>query len=221
MPRVLVFDFGNVLLRWDPHAILQRAGAIETGAETSERIARAFASALWTDFDRGLAPADEVVAGLERRTSLPEVVCRQFIEHAPDWLEPITPSVRLLEELFDARDQGAMDARIAFLSNMPAPWAAVLRDRHAWIARFDCGVFSGEVGHVKPEPAIYRRLESAVRSRRSADQDGIGVATGCDIHLLDDTPGHVEAARRLGWSGACVTGPDALAAAVTAWRRSQ
>jgi putative hydrolase of the HAD superfamily len=127
MPRVLVFDFGNVLLRWDPHAILQRAGAIETGAETSERIARAFASALWTDFDRGLAPADEVVAGLERRTSLPEVVCRQFIEHAPDWLEPITPSVRLLEELFDARDRGAMDARIAFLSNMPAPWAAVLR----------------------------------------------------------------------------------------------
>ncbi len=220
-PRVLVFDFGNVVLRWDPQAMLRRAGADLTGLRASERIDRAFASPLWASFDRGLAQTGEVIEGLARETSLSEDVCRQFIEHAPDWLEPITPSVQLLAELFDARDQGTLRARIAFLSNMPAPWAAGLRSRYAWIARFDCGVFSGEVGHVKPEPAIYRCLEKALTARRYTAHAGRDVATGHEIHLLDDMPGHVESARRLGWSGACVASPDAVASAVTAWRGSQ
>jgi FMN phosphatase YigB (HAD superfamily) len=63
---------------------------------------------------------------------------------------------------------------------------------------FDHVINSSVVGAVKPNPAIFQAALVAA-----------GVAAA-DALFVDDTPGHVEAARRLGIAGHHYTGPAAL-----------
>ncbi len=64
---------------------------------------------------------------------------------------------------------------------------------------FDHVVNSSVVGAAKPDPAIFRAALAAA-----------GVAAPEEALFIDDTPGHVEAARRLGIAGHHYVGPEAL-----------
>jgi putative hydrolase of the HAD superfamily len=72
---------------------------------------------------------------------------------------------------------------------MPVPYARALERRHDFLSVFDGGIFSGDVLHIKPEPAIYEMLQTRYR-----------LDPGSTV-FIDDLPGNVQAARRLGWHG--------------------
>jgi hypothetical protein len=70
--------------------------------------------------------------------------------------------VALLRELHAAGHE------LYFLSNMPAPYADHLQSSNDFMDCFTDGVFSGRVGHNKPEQAIFEVAANAlVRPRRT------------------------------------------------------
>jgi putative hydrolase of the HAD superfamily len=110
-------------------------------------------------------------------------------------------TVLLLQRLVALRTQreangnmgGASDGhtpiRLYYLSNMPQPYARALEQSHDFFQAFDGGIFSGDVQHIKPEPAIYQLLQTryALDPARTV--------------FIDDLLGNVHAAHTQGWHG--------------------
>ena len=90
-------------------------------------------------------------------------------------------SVALLER---ARAAGH---RLTLLSNMPRPYADHLEARTPVSAGSRPGVFSGRVGLMKPERAMF---DHAARRSRSTS------STRCSSTI---TPANIDAARAFGW----------------------
>jgi putative hydrolase of the HAD superfamily len=84
---------------------------------------------------------------------------------------------------------GEQSIKLYYLSNMPVPYARALERDNDFMTWFDGGVFSGDVQHIKPEPAIYQLLQTrhALEPSRTV--------------FIDDLLGNVHAAKDLGWHG--------------------
>lgn len=106
-----------------------------------------------------------------------------MIEAIPDELQPLPETAALLRRL------RAAGRRLFFLSNMPHPYARHLEAAHDVLALFERGVFSSDVGLVKPEPALFAHAAAAF---------GVDAA---ELVLIDDIAANVESARRAGWRG--------------------
>lgn len=106
MIKNIVFDMGNVILRWDPHYI---ASKLATNKEDQELIeTELFASLQWQKLDQGLISVDEALEELE--TTKPQLL-KQALLHWYDYFEPITEMISLVKEL---KEHGY---RIYLLSN--------------------------------------------------------------------------------------------------------
>jgi putative hydrolase of the HAD superfamily len=150
----LIFDFGGVLFRWNPVRLLarvlpRRAHTPEAADEWKDRFFQGYTGD-WGAFDAGLIDAEEAVRRIAKRTGLSEEEVRAVMDAVPDELVPMDETVALMRR---ARQAGH---RLFFLSNMPAPYAVHLRRTHDFLALFEDGVFSSEVGLGKPDPEIYR-----------------------------------------------------------------
>jgi putative hydrolase of the HAD superfamily len=197
----IVFDFGAVLFTWQPVLLVQRHfGHLTPTAEAAQELAHAvFHHEDWQGFDAGLSELDVVIERTAARLSLPGDALAALLEPIGERLLPIAESVALLEQLA-ARREARGDVRLFYLSNMPAPYARVLEDTHAFVRRFDGGVFSGDVKYVKPQREIYELL--AARHALVPDR----------TVFIDDLAANVEAAKALGWRGIHCTDTAALAA---------
>jgi len=181
----LVFDFGGVVFRWQPHAFMPRLLPHRaTGEAATAALVLDFFqgySGDWGDFDRGIVDEARLAQRIAWRTGLSLDEVRTVIEAVPSELQPMPHTVRLLERL---RERGH---RLFFLSNMPAPYAAHLRAAHDFLRWFDDGVFSSQVHLVKPEPAIFHEA----RRRFGAPAQ--------ELLFVDDHALNVTAARAAGW----------------------
>jgi putative hydrolase of the HAD superfamily len=188
MPMNIVFDFGAVVFSWRPNEIVR--GMFPQQAPT-EAAARALAGEIfhhqdWQDFDRGTIASAEVVARAAQRLVLPQPAVQALVAAIPQYLTPIPATVDLLARLRERRDTRG-DIRLYYLSNMPAPYARILEQRHAFLQWFDGGMFSADVKTIKPQPEIFRLLESRY-----------GLVPARTV-FIDDLPANVEAARMHGW----------------------
>jgi putative hydrolase of the HAD superfamily len=95
------------------------------------------------------------------------------------WSRPSQPS---LEAASQAASHGT---RLAILSNAPAELADAF-DRLPWLAPFAPRLFSGRLGIVKPDPAIFLAALDALQARPG------------DVSFIDDRPENVVAARHAG-----------------------
>ena len=184
--RTLVFDFGGVLFRWHPPTLLQRvlpqlAHDEASAAHWTREIFHSEAGD-WQHFDRGLLDAAQVVRSIAQRTGLAEDDVQRVLDGVPDELQPIADSVALLARL------RAAGHRLAYLSNMPAPYAERLEREHDFVGWFADGVFSSRVHEIKPDAAVFRL---------AAEQFGRAPA---ELVFLDDHLPNVAAARALGWN---------------------
>ena len=182
----VVFDFGAVLFTWRPVDLItecfpQRAA---TPAQAGHLAHEVFGHADWQAFDAGLMAMDVVVARTAARLDLDAQVLGDLVGSIDDRLEPMAPSVALLEQL-----HVLPDVRLYFLSNMPEPYARALEQRHTFLDRFKGGIFSGDVGLAKPDPAIYQLLQT-----RHA-------LVPAQTVFIDDLLGNIEAAQAEGWHG--------------------
>jgi putative hydrolase of the HAD superfamily len=186
----LVFDFGAVLFAWQPAQLVATYfPELVRTPQVAQRLAHAiFNHDDWRSFDRGAMSLDDVVQRTGQRLALSNAPLNDLISGIGERLIPMEDTVSVLADLVHRRRQRS-DVRLYFLSNMPAPYARTLEQRHLFLHWFDGGIFSGDVQHIKPEPAIYQLLQTryALDPKRTL--------------LIDDLKDNVDAACGVGWSG--------------------
>lgn len=183
--RAFVFDFGRVVFRWRPEALLRAALPHRaTDAESTRHwVAQVFQGygGDWGDFDRGVVEPAELARRIAARTGLTPDEVAAIIAHAPQELQPLPDTLAWLRRLH------AQGRPLHYLSNMPEPFAAHFERTHDLMAMFESGVFSARVNLVKPEPGIFAHA-SRVFGRAPPQ-----------LLLLDDHLPNVLAARAAGW----------------------
>jgi putative hydrolase of the HAD superfamily len=185
--EAVVFDFGGVVFNWKPVDLIlalwpHLAKTPEDAQALAVSIFQSFVPGSdWAEFDRGSVRQDELVCRLAQRTGLAESDLHQLVDAVPAHLVPLAATVDWIERLARA------GTRLHFLSNMPHPYADYLLREHAFLKHFRSGVFSWEVGQIKPEAAIFDT---------AAQKFGLD-PTQCVF--IDDHTGNVAAARQLGW----------------------
>ncbi len=209
----IIFDFGNVLVEWNPvQLILDHYPPLPQAwhPRHTPESAAAFASALishpdWLDFDRGLLESAELAERSARRLALGDAAdLYTFIERIPQVLPVFDDAVAAMLALADRVRDGQSEHRVLYLSNMPASYAKVLAVRCPWIARFEDGIFSGNVKLVKPDAAIYEAAEQRFQ------------LDSAQTLFLDDSPRNVEAARLRGWKAEIIDSHQSVRHALAA-----
>lgn len=150
MIKNIVFDMGNVIIRFDPELFMVRLGLAEEDRKLLKR--ELFVSLEWSRMDRGSLTDEEAA----------EIVCRRVPERLHDavrrlvgmWDRPILPVEGMYELVEELRGMGY---GIYLLSN------ASFRQHDYWprvpaSKFFDGTLISADVKLVKPQPEIYRLL---------------------------------------------------------------
>ena len=184
--RAFVFDFGRVVFRWRPEALVSatiphRATDAESRRHWAGQVFQAYGGD-WGDFDRGVVEPPELARRIAARTGLAEHEVRAIIDGCVQELEPLADTVGWLHRLH------AQGRPLHYLSNMPEPMAAHFERTHDFMKLFESGVFSSRVKLIKPDPAIFEHA-AAVFGRAPAQ-----------LLFLDDHLPNIVAAREAGWT---------------------
>lgn len=150
MFKNIIFDMGNVLIRFDPARFLSDAGV--SGEDRQLLMREVFVSLEWARMDRGSLTDCEAA----------ELICRRVPERLHDavrrlvgmWDRPIIPIEGMYELVEELKGMGY---GIYLLSN------ASIRQHDYWpripaSEFFDGTLISADVKLVKPQPEIYRLL---------------------------------------------------------------
>lgn len=146
----VVFDVGNVLVRWAPVEIMRRALTESDDAQAWAQ--RFFGHPLWRDLNRGRFSEREAQAHYARE-----------LEMAPALVESVFHHVKATQDLVDGtsallpRLQAAGYPMYALTDNVHEI-VAYLRNRYDFWQYFRGVVVSAEIGLLKPEPDIFRHL---------------------------------------------------------------
>ena len=205
-PLNLVFDLGQVMIRWEPVALVRRffPDRCGTDAQAQSLAQTCFRSKAWSDFDAGLLDTNGVALQLAQGIQEPLPRVRAMVVDIAHALTPIDASVHLLTQLHQWRQsQKVMGLRLWYLSNMPEPYADHLIEAHSYFHAFDGGVFSGRVKLAKPDPAIYAHAELV-----------LGLVPAHTVFFDDHWP-NVQAANERGWQGVHVPQPGQLTTLLT------
>jgi putative hydrolase of the HAD superfamily len=181
----IVFDCAGVLFTWQPVQMLMRelphlASTVAQARALAEQVFQGYGGD-WGDFDLGTVEPAALVQRIAKRTGLMAADVQTVVDAVPRELQAMPTSVALVRRLH------AAGHRLFYLSNMPAPYATLLESRNEFFSCFSDGVFSGRVGLVKPDAAIYALASQC-----------FGVAPA-ELVFLDDHLPNVHAAQAAGW----------------------
>ena len=186
----IIFDFGNVVIGWDPRGVYRPLLGDEHAID--EFFAEVGFSAWNLEQDRG-RPWDEAVVALASEFPHRRDLIRAYPEQWEKSITgPIEGTVRILHGLHDAGYE------LVGLTNWSAQTFAPTRAKHKFFEVFDHIIVSGEVGLVKPDPAIFRL--TLQRTNRAADQ----------CLFIDDSSTNIDAAAALGFHTILFQSPEQL-----------
>jgi len=149
-PRNVIFDFGGVLLRWQPQVIIDAFYAEEDLRGSLSR--NVFRHPDWIEMDRGSLAEDAAVHRFAARMNRPVQEMQALLQLVKESLVPLPETVELVHEL------AGRGISLYGLSNMPASTFAYLRGRYDHWKLFQGIVISGEVKLIKPDPAIFEYM---------------------------------------------------------------
>jgi 2-haloacid dehalogenase len=175
----VVFDLGGVLIDWDPRYLYRRL--LDGDEAAVEAFLAEVCTPEWNARQDAGRPWEEAVAELCARHPEARSLIEAFDRRWEEMLGgPVEGSVELLAEL------RAAGLPLYALSNWSAAKFPIARARYPFLGWFDDVVISGEVGLLKPDPAIYRLL---------LDRHGL---VPRQTLYVDDAEPNVDAARQLG-----------------------
>jgi len=191
-PRTtVVFDLGGVLIDWNPRHLYRKLFAGDEAA--MEEFLATVCTPAWNVMqDAGRTFAEGAALLKARHPDRAALIDAYGARFGEMMAGEIAGSVAILEELH--RRGVALYA----LSNWSRETFPFAQERFAFLERFRGVVISGEVGHVKPEPGIYRHL---------LERFAIDPARAI---FIDDVAGNAEAARPFGIHPIHFTSPAAL-----------
>jgi 2-haloacid dehalogenase len=177
-PTTVVFDVGNVLLRWDPRYLYRK---IFDDEAKMEWFLSTICTAEWNiEQDRGREWEEAVSLLIERHPDY-EMPIRAFHER---WHETVSGTIEeSVSVLGRLREAGVPTYCITNFSGAKFTEA---RARFPFLSGFDGIVVSGEERLLKPQPEIYNLL-----------LERYGLDAG-DCIFIDDSRANVEGARAVG-----------------------
>lgn len=186
MIRNIVFDMGNVLLRFDRELFLNRLNLREE--DKALLLREVFCSLEWVQMDRGTLVEATALEKMCRRlpkrlhTAAEKLVCH--------WDEPLMPMEGMYELVAELKGEGY---GIYLLSN------ASVRQHEYWPRLpvsefFDGTLISADEKLMKPQPEIYRLLLERFDLRAQ------------ECFFIDDAPANIEGALMCGIPGAVFYG---------------
>lgn len=187
----VVFDLGNVLIRWNPRNLYRRFFGDDTAA--METFLTEVCSPAWNEEqDRGRPWAEAVQEAISRHPSQ-EALIRAYDER---WEEtiigPIEETVDILRELKEK------EIRLLALTNWSAEKFPVALRLYDFLQWFEGILVSGEERLIKPDPAIFQLLAH----RYTLDP--------ARTVFIDDSLPNIHTASRLGFQALHFTGADKL-----------
>lgn len=193
--RAVVFDIGNVLIRWDPAAHYDRVIG-----ETARRVLfdAADLEGMNLSVDAG-ADLHQAVESLAARHPDHARDIRRWRDEWPDFVQgPIDGSVAILHSL------RAAGMPVFALTNFGIGPLAMADRAWPFLRDFDRRFVSADLRLLKPDPAIYAAVESAT---------GLAPDT---LFFIDDRPENIAAAAERGWRTHLFVDSKGLAAALHA-----
>ncbi len=193
---VVLFDIGNVIVRFDPHALYSKI--LPDPEERQWFLTHVCAMEWHVEHDRGAAMAQTIPALVARYPGYRDAI-EAWRDRAAEMLPSlIYPSVAAIEAL------DAAGVPLFALTNMPAEWVSLITGMSPAFARFRDIVVSAHEGVIKPDPRLYRIALD--RMGRRPDE----------VLFIDDSPANIDAARALGFDVHLFDDPAALRPALEA-----
>lgn len=182
MIKNIVFDMGNVLIKFDPDIFIKKVGI--TNPDDIEILKREiYKSKEWSMMDRGSLTDEEASLIMENR--LPDHLKSVAKKLTCEWDRPIMPIEGAEELIKELKDNGY---KLYLLSN------ASVNQKNYWpncpgSALFDGTLISSSIKHVKPEQEIYKAFVEKFNLNKE------------ECVFIDDATQNIEAAEYFGIKG--------------------
>lgn len=176
----IIFDVGNVLVRWDPHHIVTQA--FPERADKDKLVLQLFKHQNWFDINLGKIDQETIIAEYHKRLGLDKNRLINMMAIAKDSLTPIEGSFDLLKSLHG-------HYKLYALTDNTKDFMAYLRAQYDFWALFEGVVVSAEVGHLKPSREIYMHLLNSY------------ALTANETVFIDDYLINIEGAKAVGLEG--------------------
>lgn len=181
----IVFDFGNVLGRFDEYYILNHY--VDNKDDFQILSDAIFHN--WPALDAGTIDYDQNAK--ETIAALPDHLKETARNFYTSWFQYVNPLTDTWNFIHELKEQGYS---VYLLSNASTRFAEVAKKYYSILNEFDGIIFSAPVKLAKPDPAIYQYLFN----------------TYClapeDCFFLDDLPENIAAGQALGMDGMVFTG---------------
>ena len=189
--QAVVFDFGGVLIGWDPRNLYARF--FPGQPQAMEDFLEEISFSEWnTQQDKG-RPFAEAVALHSKKFPQHAHLISAYHEH---WKESLTGSIEGTVELL--RTLKEKEVPLFGLSNWSSETFTIVRHEFEFLNLFDEIILSGEVNLVKPEPEIFELCLQ--RIGRPAGQ----------CLFIDDSETNINAAKKLGFDTVQFISPEHL-----------
>jgi len=181
MIRNVIFDIGNVFVRWSPSEVIWRSFALEPGSDANLRRAEAlFRSPIWTALNLGQLTQAEAEAAYQAQFGLTEQETAKLFFHVMDHQVPVDGTEAIARRLKRA------GYRVFALTDNVHEIVAHLKSRYVFWALFEGAVVSAEIGLKKPDQAIFHH---------TVQTHGL---TPSETVFFDDVQANIDGARSIG-----------------------
>lgn len=175
MLKNIVFDLGNVLVKFDSNELIY-----SFFNERQEEVKSFYFDSLWDEYDQGLYSVEEMIEkGVKQFPEL-ELNIKELMYHWTEFVIPLKDNVAYIKDL------KRFGYKVYILSNIPEDDTKYLRSCGVF-DNIDGGVFSYEYKKIKPDPEIFHILLKKYDLKAS------------ECLFLDDQKDNVVAASNLGF----------------------
>jgi HAD superfamily hydrolase (TIGR01509 family) len=194
-PRAVLWDVGNVIVRWDPRALY--AKIFKEPADLDRFLSHVCTLDWHVEHDKGVGFPENAAPLIERFPEQADNI-RAWDERFPEMLSgPIPETVAVIEAL------AGRDVPQFALTNMPqSKWPAVQALSPAHFGLFRDAIVSGDEGVIKPDRRIYEIV---------LERTGLQAS---ELLFIDDSVANIAAAAAMGFHTHRFTNPAELRAAV-------
>ena len=176
----VVFDLGNVLIRWNPRNLYHKLFDNEQDMET---FLSEVCNTDWNEQQDAGRPWQEAIDEAIARHPNQEALIRAYRERWEEMLDgALEETVLILEELHDN------GVRLLALTNWSAETFPIALERFAFLQKFEDILVSGQEGIIKPAPEIFQLLKARYQF------------AGHHAVFIDDHAPNIEGARREGFN---------------------
>ena len=181
MIKNIIFDLGNVLVKYSPENFLNKYVKKEN---QEDFIINIFKSKDWLELDRGILSYEDAIEVFTKRVpEEKESIEKLFRENISSCISPIEENVEIMRKL---KNNGY---NVYILSNFHQPAFEYIRESWDFIREFNGDVVSCYYHYIKPERNIYETLLNKYN------------LTPSETIFIDDVDANINGAKELGIGG--------------------